>query len=208
MGLFRFFGSTPAAELVSDTGNHAQGSKGGSQVVAQAHEPPKFEAVAVLETAGVDKAQRERVERTIELLGAMPADAGPQLRRGIVEASLKAFDISIKAIVEAARAEIVAFEAHITHGNAQLAALRKQSEEQIADLEQEIAGIRERLRVATADQAHLDEATVCARERVQPVLGFFNAAPPLPSHQGKVANDTQMDHPPSIIIDENLMKVG
>jgi hypothetical protein len=200
MGLFRFFGSTPTE------GDTKQEDVLGAKVVSHdspdAHEPPKFDAVAVLEAATVDAKQRERVNRTLELLNALPGDAPASVRKSIVEASLKAFDISIQAIVEAAGNEVSAFDAYIAHGHKQLEDLKKQSQARIAELEAEIAKIQKRLQVASADQASLDDATIHAMDKVRPILGFFGDA------MAKPANDQKAAHPPSIIIDDNMMKTG
>jgi len=206
MSLFRIFGASSSAEREEEkAAEAARDSKERLSVPpANTHEAPRFDAVAVLEAAGVASEQRERVDRTLELLRALPAETPASIRKNIVEASLKAFDISIKAIVEAATAEVAAFNGFIAAGHKQLDELTKQSHERIAQLESEIAKIQKKLEVATSDQASLDQATIAASERVRPVLGFFTEPPP----SNKVANDTQNSHPPSIIIDESLTKAG
>jgi hypothetical protein len=199
MGLFRFFGSAPS----EDESKIAESAEVAIPAAMNgAHEAPRFDAVAVLEAAGVDAKQRERVDRTLELLNALPADASPQLRKTVVEASLKAFDISIKAIVEAAGAEMSAFDGFIAGGHKQLDELKKQSLARIAELEAEIAKIQKRLEVATADQAMLDQSTIGAMDKVRPIPAFFGEAPRAP------ANDKKGDHPPSIIVDESMLKAG
>lgn len=202
MSLFRIFGASAAEREEDKAAEAARDSKEKLVSPEPKHQPPRFDAVAVLEAAGVNGEQRERVERTLELLRALPAETPAAVRKNIVEASLKAFDISIKAIVEAASAEVSAFDQYIANGHKQLDALRKESEQRIAELEAEIAKIDKRLEVATADQASLDEATISATDRVRPVLGFFAES------QSKVANDAKNSHPPSIIIDESLTKAG
>jgi hypothetical protein len=203
MGLFRFFGSNPSEDgsKVDDSGPEKPVS-----ATVDTHQPPKFDAVAVLEAAKVDAKQRERVDRTLELLNALPAETPAAIRKTIVEASLKAFDISIKAIVESANAEVNAFDAFINAGHKQLDDLKKQSLARIAELQAEIAQIQKRLEVATADQASLDQSTVAAMDKVRPILGFFGDV----SNRNSLApaNSGKGEHPPSIIVDEELMKVG
>lgn len=197
MGLFKFFGSTPPPENDAKVIEPEAGA-----FPEQGREAPRFDAVAVLEAAQVDAKQRERVERTLELLAALPSDASPELRKSIVEASLKAFDISIKAIVEAASNELAAFEGFVEHGHRQLEALKQESLARIAELEAEIARIRKHLEVATADQAALDAATLLAADRVRPVLDFFGPTDTQPI----VTKDKGPE--PSIIVDESLLKTG
>ena len=203
MGLFKFFGGSPTDEEQKlDEANDA--SSGPHSGVVDAHKAPRFDGVAVLTAAGVDEKQRERVDRTLELLNALPGETPPQVRKAIVEASLKAFDISIKAIVEAASSEVVAFENYIAEGHKQLDELTRQSQARIAELQAEIARVQNKLEVATADQASLDQSTTHAMERVRPVLGFFGES----MAKNVVANDKKGDHPPSIIVDESLLKTG
>jgi hypothetical protein len=202
MGLFRFFGSTPSEDegKVADSGPEKPVSAN------DAHQAPKFDAVAVLEAAKVDAKQRERVDRTLELLNALPAETPATIRKQIVEASLKAFDISISAIVQAANAEVTAFDNFINAGHKQLDELKKQSMARVAELQAEIAKIQKHLEVATADQAMLDQSTIAAMDRVRPILPFFGDV----SNRNSLvpANDKKGEHPPSIIVDEELMKVG
>jgi hypothetical protein len=203
MGLFRFFGSTPSEDesKLGDAGPEKPVSANDG-----VHQPPKFDAVAVLEAAKVDVKQRERVDRTLELLNALPAETPAAIRKTIVEASLKAFDISITAIVGSANAEVTAFDTFINAGHKHLDELKKQSLARIAELQAEIAKIQKTLEIATADQASLDQATVAAMDKVRPILGFFGD---ISSRNSLVpANDKKGDHPPSIIVDEELMKVG
>ncbi len=204
MSLFRIFGASSAAEREEEKA--AEAARDSRESLASSdpdkHQPPRFDGGAVLEAAGVGSEQRERVERTLELLRALPAETPATVRKNIVEASLKAFDISIKAIVEAASAQVLAFDNYIAVGHKQLDKLRNESQQRIAELEAEIAKIEKRLEIATSDQASLDQATVAASERVRPVLGFFADA------HDKVANDSKNSHPPSIIIDESLTKAG
>ncbi len=203
MSLFRIFGASSAAERDEEkAAENARDSKEKLVSAENKHQPPRFDGVAVLEAAGVAAEPREKVERTLELLKALPAETPAPVRKNIVEASFKAFDISIKAIVEAASAHVTAFDNYVAAGHKQLDALRKESEQRIAELEAEIYKIQKRLELATSDQASLDDATLAATDRVRPVLGFFADA------HGKVANDSKNSHPPSIIIDDSLTKTG
>jgi hypothetical protein len=207
MGLFNIFTSQPPDEDRGDSENKDRESKDKLTRSGQieAHQPPKFAKVSVLEAAGVGQEQRERVERTLELLRSLPVETPAAVRKSIVEASLKAFDISIKAIVEAASSELTAFDAYVSSGHKKLAELKGESEKRIAELEAEIGKIRNRLELATSDQAALDHATLEEAARVRPILGFFAAAS---ANTGKVANDANNDHPPSIIVDESLTRTG
>jgi hypothetical protein len=207
MGLFKIFTSQPPDEERSEADGSGRDSKDKLARSGQieAHQPPKFDKVAVLESAGVGQEQRERVDRTLELLRALPEETPAAVRKSIVEASLKAFDISIKAIVEAAGNELTAFDSYVSSGHKKLTELKNESEKRIAELEGEIAKIRRRLEVATSDQASLDQATLEEAGRVRPILGFFSGST---GNTGRVANDANKDHPPSIIVDESLTRTG
>ncbi len=204
MSLFRIFGASSPPER--DEGKAGEAAKDNRTsllpAAGDAHEAPRFDNVAVLEAAGVGVEQRQRVERTLELLRGLPTETPASVRKGIVAASLKAFDISIKAIVEAAVAELTAYDAFTRSGHKQLDDLTRTGRERIAQLQGEVEKIEKRLAVANSDQAVLDRAAFVASERVRPVLSFFSDNPV------KVANDTRDSHPPSIIIDESLTRAG
>lgn len=136
--------------------------------------PSHFDALAVLTAAGVGSEQREKVERAIALLRALVADTPADIGRQIVAASLKAFDISVPAIVEAATAEVAAFDAFLDHGHKQLGEVTKQGQSRVDQLQAEIAKIQKQLEVAKSDQAGLDQAALTASERIRPVLSFFS----------------------------------
>ncbi|MCC6473110.1 MAG: hypothetical protein IT514_05135 [Burkholderiales bacterium] len=178
MSLFGMFGAEKAAEGEGDRA--VQGSPGGEK-----HEPPRFDPIPVLEKAGVTTEQRDRVERTLELLKALPAESPAEVRKGIVEASLKAFDISIGAIVEAANAQLAAFRSFIATGHKQLDDQTRKSNERIAHLQAEIAKLQRQMEMATSDQATLDQAAIAASERVRPVLAFFGEAMPRVEHAAR-----------------------
>lgn len=175
MSLFRRFGVSSAAEREQERT---------AEVVQRAeHDPgnretPRFDALVVLEAATVGAEQRARVERMLELLSAMPAETPVSIRKGIVEASFKAFGISVDAILEAATAELGAFTAFMAAGHRQLDELQKQACERIAQLEADIAKIQRSLDVASSDQTALDQAAIAASERVRPVLAFFRELSP------------------------------
>lgn len=210
MGLFKLFSTAPEAPDDEDAQTLMPES------FEQPEEVPKFEPVPVLEAAGVDETQRARVEKAQELLKSLPEETPDELKRNIVEASLKAFDVSIEAIVEAAGNEIKALDAFIAEGNANKDQVLQEGAERIAQLEQEIAEVKAMMAKTEADQAGLDEATRAVIEEVRPVADFFvlpdatNATPPEASEP---ANDVDMqleteaedDAEPSIIVDRDLV---
>ncbi len=193
MSLFRKFGGSIAAEREEERAAEAARLADGE---AGNHQPPVFDAIAVLNAADVTDDQQERVARALKLLATLPTGTPDAVRKKIVGASLTAFDISLKAITEAAAAEIEAFNTYVATGHKQLEDLGRQSQERIAHLQADIAKIQKRLDVATADQTALDEATTQARERVRPVFDFFaelsprnvSKAPPGPQ-EGRLPQD-------------------
>jgi len=156
MSLFRVFGASPSTEREEEKPELAH-----------------FDAHAVLTAAGVLPEHRERVERAIVLLRSLPAETPADVGKQIVEASLTAFDISVSAIVDAATAEVAAYDAFIASGHKQLDEVTKLGESRIAQLEADIAKVRKQLEVASFDQACLDKAAIEASERIRPVLRFF-----------------------------------
>ena len=170
MGLFNMFSTAP--EVAAD----ADELEMNDNAVAPEDAQPPFDAVAVLEAAGVDEAQRAQVAKAQELLGGLPADTEASLKRTIVETALKAFDVSIEAISAAARAETQALEQFIVDGNAATQQDLDEGASRIAELEGEIAEIRKRMQLTEADQKALDGATAAEVARIQPVADFFGGA--------------------------------
>src|SRR5215213_1147997 len=71
---------------------------------------------AVYQAGGVDAEERERIAKAKSLLESLPDATDINVKKQIVEASLKAFGVPIEKIIEAGVAEIEALEFYIRSG--------------------------------------------------------------------------------------------
>src|SRR5438034_11009032 len=60
----------------------------------------------VFEAAGIDAEERDRVSRTLGLLESLPPGTDDTVRKQIVLASLRAFNVPIEKIIEAGAADL------------------------------------------------------------------------------------------------------
>jgi hypothetical protein len=128
---------------------------------------------AVFEAAGVDAAERDRVKKAQDLLRSLPAETPTQVKRQIVEASLRAFGVPTEQIIEAGVGEIEALESFIRTGQQETQTLLSDAAQKIAALEAEIASVREIMQSAVAEQEARTKAANKEKLTVQEVLEFF-----------------------------------
>lgn len=128
---------------------------------------------AVLSKAGVDSEQQQRVKKAQELLRSLPEDSPAALKRRIVEAAFNAFDVPTQKIISAATTEVSALEAFIQEGGARAQKVLDDGTARIAELDAEIALIKDSMAAAIADQAVRDAATRQQIADVKPILAFF-----------------------------------
>lgn len=134
---------------------------------------PQIDFVAIFEAAGVHAEERARVVKAQELLRTLPEDAPVEVKRHIVEAAFKAFDIPTSKIVETATREIDALHAFIDQGEEEMKRIRAECVRQIAELEAKIAQAKASMARSLTEQE--DRAEVVSEEilRIQPVVSFF-----------------------------------
>lgn len=141
-------------------------------------EPPaapggRVDFEAVFEAAGIDADERQRVAKAAELLAGLPVDAAVAVKKQIVEASLRAFGVSIDKIIEDGVSEIQALEAYIRAGAADTEQLLQESARRIEQYEDEIKRIRvvmeQRVQEHQGVQASCNEKKL----QVQQILEFF-----------------------------------
>jgi hypothetical protein len=138
--------------------------------------PTTIDFPAVLRRAGVDVEQQQRVAKAQDLLRSLPENSPAALKRQIVEAAFTAFDVPTQKIIQAASAEVDALQAFIHEGGARAQQVIDEGTARIAELDAEIAEIRESMAAALADQAIRDAATEEQIAGVKPILSFFAQA--------------------------------
>lgn len=141
-------------------------------VAAGATPDPKVFA-QVYRAAEISDTEQERVEKTITLLSSLPAETPREVKKQIVEASLKAFGIPIEEIIEAGAQEIQALDAFIKHGEQHTQSVLADAAARVHKLEAEIAEVRRLMDLQLNTQQSLTRATNEQKLRVQAVLEFF-----------------------------------
>lgn len=133
----------------------------------------KVDFPAVLRRAGLSDDEQGRVDKTINLLHTLPAETPIEVRRQIVGASLSAFGIPVDQIIESAALHLRALDRHIKEGQKQTQTLLEQSNRRLAELEQEVARVKQVMQEQLGLQQGLTTACNMQKLRVQEVLEFF-----------------------------------
>ena len=148
-----------------------------TQSVFQTAPPPptggQVDFGAVFQAAGVDQEEQQRVTRTTDLLRGLPAGTDMAVKKQIVEASLKAFGVSVDKIIEATVEEIQALDGYIRNGAADNEKLIQESDARIKQYEQEIQNIRSVMQQSVEEQQSLIKVCNDKKLEVQQVLEFF-----------------------------------
>ncbi len=129
--------------------------------------------VQVFKAAQITDEAQQRVEKALSLLQSLPTETPKDVRKQIVEASLKAFNIPLDQIIETAAEEIQALEAYIQHGERHTESVLSDANQQIGRLEAQIGEIKKLMELQARSQRGLIKASNDQKLRVQAVLEFF-----------------------------------
>ena len=127
----------------------------------------------VYRAAQITDDAQQRVEKALGLLQSLPTETPKDIRKQIVEASLKAFGIPLDQIIETAAEEIQALEAYIQHGERNTAAILTDATQQVARLEGQIAEVKKLMDLQVRTQRGVVKASNDQKLRIQAVLEFF-----------------------------------
>ena len=152
----------PAVKLNASAPKIIAGSTPTSSVFAQ-----------VYRSAEIDDAEQERVEKALTLLQSLPTETPKEIKKQIVEASMKAFGIPVDQIIETGAQQIQALDAFIKHGEQQTQSVLSDARARVLKLDAEIAEIRKLMELQVGTQESLARATNEQKLRVQSVLEFF-----------------------------------
>ena len=152
----------PAVKLNSAVPKIIAGSTPTASVLAQ-----------VYRSAEIDDEEQERVEKAMTLLTSLPNETPKEIKKQIVEASMKAFGIPVDQIIETGAQEIQALDAFIKHGEAQTQSVLSDARARVIKLDAEIAEIKKLMELQVGTQESLARATNEQKLRVQAVLEFF-----------------------------------
>lgn len=127
----------------------------------------------VYRSAEIDDAEQERVEKALTLLQSLPTETPKEIKKQIVEASMKAFGIPVDQIIETGAQQIQALDAFIKHGEQQTQSVLSDARARVLKLEAEIAEIKKLMELQVGTQESLTRSTNEQKLRVQSVLEFF-----------------------------------
>ena len=127
----------------------------------------------VYKAAQIKEDAQQNVEKALGLLGSLPTETPREVRKQIVEASLKAFNIPLDEIIETAAEEIQALEAFIQHGERHTQSVLMDATTQIAKLEAQIAEVKKLMEMQVRSQQSVVKSSNEQKLRIQTVLEFF-----------------------------------
>ena len=113
----------------------------------------------VFQAAGITDDERERVEKTLTLLHSLPTETPKDVRKQIVEASLKAFGVPVDSIIETAAEELQALEAFIQHGERHTQSVLAEASAQVEKLASQITEVKKLMELQVKTQQGLVRST-------------------------------------------------
>lgn len=140
--------------------------------------PATIDFDQVFKNAGVDAAALDRVRKAEDLLKNLPDSAGDELKRQIVETSLKAFGVEISRIVEGVETQLKALDTYVRVNEQQTAKSIGDAQAQIAKLEDQVITLKAEIDKRTTALAGLAAAADVRKRQVAKVLEFFRVPAP------------------------------
>ncbi len=171
------------AELAAQSGAKPQQAQAQAQVEAplpnlktekmasQAGTPTDFDVI--FKDAGMDVADLDRVKKAEDLLKGLPESTPQDVKRQIVEASLKAFGFELDKIVSAANNQKKALDTYLRVNEQATAKAITEAENQIKVLHDKIAAMKADIEKRTKHLGSLSEAAANRKNQVQKVIEFF-----------------------------------
>jgi hypothetical protein len=173
-------GAGPAKDTSADDliAKYADGPTDATPNVQLSGELPKptggnVDFPAVYRAAGISDEEQGRIDKARNLLGTLPRETPREVKKQIVEASLKAFGYPIDKIIETGAGEIQALEVYIQEGKRQTQDLLAQSTKRLEELNAEIAQVKQIMDDQVNGQYQLEKACNEGKLQVQEVLEFF-----------------------------------
>jgi hypothetical protein len=133
--------------------------------------PQDFDVI--FKDAGMDAAELDRVKKAEELLKGLPESTPQDVKRQIVETSLKAFGFEIDKIVGAANNQKRALDTYVRVNEQATAKSIGDADAQIKALHEKIAGLKTDIEKRQSKLKSLSEAAAARKAQVSKVLEFF-----------------------------------
>lgn len=128
---------------------------------------------AVYRAASISDAELDRVEKALALVAQLPIGSPLDVKKQIVETSLRAFGVPVDEIIEAGAQEIQALEAYIRRGEQGTQTLVAEARERNEQLTLQISELQRATQEAVEAQQLLERLSNDEKLRIQSVLEFF-----------------------------------
>lgn len=142
--------------------------------------PAVVDFAQVFAAGGVGAAEQDCMAKAAELLAALPVETTMDVKRQIVEASLRVFKFPIDSIIQAGKAELEALDAFLGIGESTAQRVSVDSATRIQQLESEIVSLRALVDARRREQEGQRRACSAKKAEILGVLGFFGQAPVKP----------------------------
>ncbi len=142
--------------------------------------PANVDFESVFKNAGMDVAELDRVRKAEDLLKGLPEATPHEVKKQIVEASLKAFGFEVSKIAAAAQNQLKAVDTFVKVNEQQTAKAITDAQNKISQLEEQIINLRVDIEKRTLNLSGVAAAAEVRRTQVSKVLEFFNV-PTLPA---------------------------
>jgi hypothetical protein len=142
-------------------------------VVTAGTAPSEATYTQVYRAAQITQEDQERFEKAKSLLETLPAETPKEVKRQIVEASLKAFTIPVEQIIETGVEQIQALESYIQHGARHTQDVLTEAQARIEKLQSDVVEIRKLMELQVKTQNDLARACNTEKLKAQSVLEFF-----------------------------------
>lgn len=182
------------AELANQTGPGGPRKPGGlpprevapppnlklDKMTAPSPDGGKVDFDQIFRDGGLDPADLDRVKKAEELLKGLPEGTPHELKKQIVEASLKAFGIDQAKIIQAASVQLRALDVFVKANTDLTAKAITDAEVQIRQLNEKIAAMRADIDKRNAQLTQRATAATARKGEVQRVVDFFGQPPAAP----------------------------
>lgn len=131
----------------------------------------------IFKEGGLDPAELDRVKKAEDLLKGLPEATPHDVKKQIVEASLRAFGFEVSKIIQAASTQLRALDVFVKANTDLTAKAITDADVQIKQLNDKIAGLRAEIEKRTAQLSQRTTAATARKGEVQRVLDFFGQPP-------------------------------
>jgi hypothetical protein len=132
----------------------------------------------IFRDGGLDPADLDRVKKAEELLKGLPEGTPHEVKKQIVEATLRAIGFEVVKIIQAASTQLRALDVFVKANTDLTAKAITDADTQIKQLNEKITALRSDIEKRSSQLAARTSAATARKGDVQKVLDFFGQPPP------------------------------